>query len=168
MNDITKYVSNNKVKPILNYVYLHIDKNGNPTAVATDTFRLAQVGVNLAVLGEIIKLGFYTPEAWKKITKLYNKDDVTVYKEIQIIVEKEMLHQPEEDYPNYENIIPKYEDMERFKGSFLINSDYLCDLIKMFQDKKFKTFDFDKVQENENMIAYFDEDTTVLIMKMKK
>jgi len=167
MIDITKYASKNKLKPILNYVYLHIDKNGNPAAVATDTFRLAQVGVNIAGLDEVIKLGFYTPEAWKKITKLYNKDDVTLYKEIQIIVEKEMLHQPEEDYPNYENIIPKYEDMERFKGSFLINGDYLCDLIKMFQHKKLKTFDFDKVQENEDLIAYFDEDTTVLIMKMK-
>jgi len=165
MIDISKYTSKGPIKPVLNYVYVHkID--GILHAVATDSFRIAQVKV-WRLLAEHIQEGFYTPKAWKEITKLLNKDSHSVTLELKELVTREMAVQTDESFPDYQTILPKYEDCEPFKGDFHINGDYLCELIKSVQDKKFKKFNFNKLLEYKGMTVYMDEDTVIQIMGMK-
>lgn len=166
MFDISKYTSTNKIKEVLTYVYVHM-VDGQKVAVATDTFRIAQVKIN-GLLAESIECGFYSKKSWKEITKLLNKNTLLVHKEVIDIVKKEMSVQPEEDFPNYLSIIPKEEDCEDFNGYFSINGDFLCDLIKDVQNKKYKMFDFFNLKKHERKIIYRDDESIIMIMEMIK
>lgn len=166
MIDITKYVAGKKIeKDILKYVYVH-EIDGYKYAVATDSFRLARVQI-LGVIGENIDNGFYTPEAWKKITKIYNKDDISLYREMLNIIQKEMAVQPEEDYPEYQRITPEDKDLEDFTFEKTYNGNYICELIKAVQSKDFNQFDFKRLKHYKDQLVYKDYETLILIMPMR-
>lgn len=162
MKDISKYVSKNTVKPVLNYVYVHM-VDGFKYAVATDSFRLARV----IVFKDFIPCGYYEPQAWSRITKLVNKDKAGVeILEVVSICKQQMASQIEEDYPKYQSILPKEKELVAFTGKHLINGVYLCELIKTLQTDKFKQFDFKDLLENDNQVVHISDDFLVMIMKM--
>ena len=165
MIDISSYVSKNKEKEVLTYVYVH-EIEDKKYAVATDSFRLAQV--ELTKGSEYIGNGFYTPKAWKEITKLINKDKGESMLDIKHISEKELLHQPEiEKYPEYTRIIPAISEMEVFTGKLNVNADYFSEMIKAIKDS-FSQIDFNRISQNDNLYMFQEYETTILIMKMNK
>lgn len=164
MIDISKYTSKDKTKPVLNYVYVHT-VDGMKYAVATDLFRIAEVKV-WGLLGDMIQEGYYSPKAWKEITKLLNKESHEVAHEIKEIVTREMAVQIEEDFPDYKKIIPAIDDCESFTGDFSINGDYICELIKSVQNKKNKLFNFLNLKQHNKKTIYFSDDTIIMIMQM--
>jgi len=172
MIDISKYVSKNKDKKILTYVY-YKKEDWYGVAVATDTFRLGEVKIQNENIVKILKDGLYSPRSWKEITKILNKKNsgtLLDLDKIMDIVKREMAVQPEcESYPDYKRIIPPENELVSFDTTLDVNADYFIDFVKdIGNNDDFNIIPWNKIKQNKQTIIYMDSVTTLLVMSMKR
>lgn len=174
MKNITKFISKSIIKPELAHVYVH-DIDGKRYAVATDSFKLAQIPIPDDLTG-IIEAGYYSAKAWKEITRQANKINPG-YSAIKELVAQEMAVRDQRDlgsYPDYMQIMPKAEDLYPADLRETYTLDHLTAFLELMADIKFKTLDlgaikYDKSKPN-STICYESPagDLKMLLMKRNK
>lgn len=170
MIDISKYADKTLSAEILGYVKVEVTGNVF-TATATDSFRLGRLEIFSINMCERLESGYYSPKAWKEITKIYNKKSfpsLEGYQKIEKIVKQQMAVQPDGAYPEIEKIIPEKKELKNFDATLKVKDKYFIDLLKNIGgNSKGGCIDWDKIKQHKGMIVYEDAETILLIMSMK-
>lgn len=171
MQDITKFTAKDKIKPELSMVYVH-KKDGNKYAVATDAFRLVEIKLD-DFLNEMIELGYYSVDNWKKMCKSYNKKnrDLQTFSNL-MKANNAIFGDKDWNYPEYSNIFPKEDELviwKSVKTGNLFNKKYFIEFIEMIPEKSFGTLDFNNIllKQEKEMLYYKSDNIKLLLMACK-
>lgn len=168
MKNISKFTTKSLIKPELTKIYVY-DSQENRIAVATDSFRLAEV-VLPDDIKDLVLPGYYEPKAWDIIVKAYNKtkpDFALISQTVQIQMSLQDNYKTL-NYPNYRMIIPADDQLKYFDATGMkLNKRYFSDFLELIIDPIYENFAFSdiKMDEKGKMLVYKKQNITLLLMK---
>lgn len=149
------------IKPVLQLV-----KKEGDIAVATDTFRLAEIKIPEEYT-EVIPDGYYQPSDWGKITTEINKKNTKIDKLVELTSFHKKLDT--EDYPDYKQILPKDDQLKEVDWNAIrVNTNFLSELILSIKGKFNEVSLADIKLAHNNQLVYKTDEVTILIMLMMK
>lgn len=168
MKNITTFLSKSTIKPELAHVFVN-EKDGAKYAVATDSFRLAELTITDDFLKDNLTTGYYTAKQWIELCKAYNKKkrDITAFMHtmLQVNAMQPIIYK-DWQYPDYKQIIDRFESTgEGINQKF--NPEYLIDFITLMPQIPYG-INTNEIKHNAQMIVYKNESITLLLMAINR
>lgn len=118
-------VSDNQLRPVLQSVYLNVE---DKKLVATDGRKMAQIDCEIEEGDTSGLIPIEAIKHYRKVNKKVNCYSMKCNGSCKITTSEGTIefNRPDYQFPNYNNVIPKYEKM--FKMS--INAEYLLEIAK--------------------------------------
>lgn len=166
MQYLTNFVSKSTIKPELAQIFVHM-RDGKKYAVATDSWRLAEIEITEGFLFENLPCGYYTPVLWKSISKHAGRRKMDVTGIMQVFEQVKAVQKYYESYtyPEYARVIPS--ELHPFKA-LKVNTEYFSDFLNAI-GKAHIDFNSDiSTDKDGKMYVYKDETRTLLLMAVSK
>lgn len=177
MQNISIFCSKSTVRPELSMVYVYKDTTQQDKlyAVATDSFRLAEVLLPDTINGIPIPQTYYTPKEWSNLCSMVNKKKPDITTIANFLKGKEATKEQYKDlnYPSYRTIIPKDDtltSLDLSTSDIKANKDYLMDFIKLMPSESFNAISLSNIKQEKNKptnpITYKAPDSTITLLLM--
>lgn len=160
---LPSYLSNSTIKPEIAHIYKKANK-----AIATDTYQLIEITLD-DYLTAILADGYYSKSEWQALTKAYNK----IKKDTDTITRLAKTPRPDNirEFPDYQRIIPKAEDLVPFNGQYNYQVKLFKNIIDVLTDatvqpkSKHPVIEWKHLKQNEKGMLYLKtEDVKALLM----
>jgi DNA polymerase III sliding clamp (beta) subunit (PCNA family) len=176
MKNISTFCSKSDIRSEINKVYVYSDpkRENKRYAVATDSFRLAEIEVADDIQAGLPE-GYYSIKEWTTLCSILNKKKIDYEALLSITngIKSMQERYNHYTYPEYTAIIPKDEDCETVSlKDICLNKDYFIELLELITVDQFNILNMHNFKQKKgnitSPIVYRGEGYILLILPLNQ